>query len=43
MGALHEEFAKSVGLPFLATIGGKESLYPEFMKTIKALQAERPR
>ncbi len=44
IGDMHEDFAKSVGLPFEATIGGKETLYPEFMKKIKELQAQqRPR
>lgn len=43
IGTLHEDFAKSVGLPFEATIGGKETLYPEFMKKIRELQAQRPR
>lgn len=43
MGTLQDDFAKKHGLPFEATIGGKETLYPEFMKKIKEMQAQRPK
>ncbi len=43
MGTLHEDFAQKHGLPFEATIGGKETLYPEFMKKIKEMQAQSPK
>lgn len=37
LGTEHREFAKEVGLPFEATIGGKETLYPEFAEKIKTM------
>jgi hypothetical protein len=42
IGTLHEDFAKQFGLPFEATIGNKEALYPEYMKKIKELQSQQP-
>ena len=40
MGETHPEFAKAHGLPFKATLGGKESLYPEYMDVVKKFAAE---
>lgn len=39
---LHE-FADRVGLPFEATRGGRETLYPEYQETLKALIAREGR
>jgi hypothetical protein len=35
------EFASRAGLPFEATRGGSETLYPEYQRTLEALQAAR--
>jgi hypothetical protein len=40
IGERHDEFAKRFDIPFEATRGGKESLYPEYMKTIERLRKE---
>jgi len=40
MGTLHEDFARKNNLPFEATIGGSRTLLPEFMKTIRQMQAQ---
>lgn len=40
MGTRHTEFAEVHNLPFKATQGGSESLYPEFMDKIKQFRAE---
>jgi hypothetical protein len=40
LGTTHPEFAEAHGLPFQATRGGKETIYPEYMDTIKRLAAE---
>lgn len=40
LGTTHEDFAKRHGLPFEATMGGKETLYPEYEAILrKALAA----
>ena len=40
LGTQHTEFAEAHNLPFKATLGGKESLYPEYMDKIKQLAQE---
>ena len=40
LGTLHEEFAQAHNLPYKATIGGKETTYPEFMDKIKQFAKE---
>ena len=37
LGVTHPEFADKVGLPFGATRGGKESLYPEYQLKIQEM------
>jgi hypothetical protein len=41
IGTKHTEFADRFGLPWEVTRGGKESLYPEYMKTIERLMQEK--
>lgn len=41
--AMLPDFAKHVGLPFEATRGGRESLYPEFAEKIRAMSAPASR
>ena len=40
LGVTHPEFAQRVGLPFGATRGGKESLYPEYQLKIQEMTKE---
>ena len=40
LGTTHEEFAQAHNLPYKATLGGKESLYPEYMDKIKQFAKE---
>jgi hypothetical protein len=40
LGVTHSEFAQKVGLPFGATRGGKESLYPEYQLKIQEMIKE---
>ena len=40
LGTRHEEFAEAHNLPWKATLGGKESLYPEYMDKIKQFAKE---
>jgi len=40
LGTHHPEFAEMHNLPFKATLGGKASLYPEYMDTSKRLAQE---
>lgn len=40
IGTEHHEFADRFGLPFEATRGGRESIYPEYMKKIAQMKAE---
>ena len=43
IGTRHTEFADRFGLPWEVTRGGKESLYPEYMKTIdRLMKAKTP-
>lgn len=35
MGTRHDEFAKRFGLPFEATRGGAQTMYPEYMRTLR--------
>ena len=37
LGARHTDWAKFVGLPFEAARGGKETLFPEYLPTLRAL------
>jgi len=37
LGTKHTEFAQVHNLPFAATQGGKETMYPEYRETIQAL------
>jgi cyclase len=37
LGATHQEYADDNQLPFVATLGGKETLYPEYVETLKQL------
>jgi hypothetical protein len=37
LGVTHPEFAEKVGLPFGATRGGKQSLYPEYQLKIQEM------
>jgi glyoxylase-like metal-dependent hydrolase (beta-lactamase superfamily II) len=38
MGTRHDEFAKRFGLPFEATRGGAETMYPEYAATIRRMR-----
>jgi hypothetical protein len=40
LGVTHSEFAEKVGLPFPATRGGKESLYPEYQLKIQEMMKD---
>jgi hypothetical protein len=40
LGVTHPEFAAKVGLPFAATRGGKESLYPEYQLKIQEMMKQ---
>jgi hypothetical protein len=40
MGTHHTEYAEVHNIPFKATQGGKESLYPEYMEKVKQYAAE---
>ena len=42
LGVTHPEFAEKVGLPFAATRGGKESLYPEYQLKIQEMVKRKP-
>jgi glyoxylase-like metal-dependent hydrolase (beta-lactamase superfamily II) len=35
LGATHPEYADDNQLPFVSTLGGKETLYPEYVETLK--------
>jgi hypothetical protein len=37
LGTKHTEFAQVHNLPFAATQGGKETMYPEYVETTQAL------
>ena len=39
MGTEHRDFAEQFGLPFEATLGGKETLYPEYVKRLQELMS----
>ena len=42
LGTLHEDYAKQFGIPYVATQGGKETIYPEYRLKLKALiEAQR--
>jgi cyclase len=38
LGATHPEYADDNGLPFEATLGGKDTLYPEYVDRLKQMQ-----
>ena len=40
LGTRHPEYADANGLPFEATLGGKETLYPEYIERLKQLTRE---
>jgi len=40
LGVLQKEYAETHDIPFKATQGGKETLYPEYMETIKQLRVQ---
>ena len=40
LGTKHTEFALAHNLPFAATQGGRETMYPEYMGKIQALARE---
>lgn len=42
IGTRHTEFAEHWNLPFEVTRGGKESLYPEYMKKIQEMMKAPP-
>lgn len=42
LGTVQREFAERFGLPVDATVGGKESLYPEYMKKIEDMKKAMP-
>ena len=42
LGTKQTEFADRFGLPFEATRGGKESVYPEYIKKIEQMKREHP-
>jgi hypothetical protein len=39
IGTIHTDLADRFGIPFEATRGGKETLYPEYMKKIEQMKA----
>jgi len=41
MGTQHRAFAAQHGLPFEATQGGRETLYPEYMQKLKTMPIEK--
>jgi hypothetical protein len=43
IGTRQDEFARRHGLPFEATQGGKETLYPEYVEKLKQMLANLPR
>ena len=40
LGSLQLEYSQAHNIPWKATIGGKESIYPEFMDKIQQFRAE---
>ena len=43
LGTKHEEFAKNFGIPFEATQGGSETLYPDYLPKLRAMiKGEKP-
>jgi hypothetical protein len=42
LGARHPEYADENKLPFEATLGGKETLYPEYAEKLKQLMKQAP-
>jgi len=41
LGAKQDSFAKAHGLPFEATQGGKETIYPEYELKVRKMLADR--
>jgi glyoxylase-like metal-dependent hydrolase (beta-lactamase superfamily II) len=42
IGTLHDDFARRAGLPFEATVGGRDTLYPEFASRIAGMNRSAP-
>jgi glyoxylase-like metal-dependent hydrolase (beta-lactamase superfamily II) len=42
IGTLHEDFARRVALPFEATVGGRDTVYPEFASRIARMNRSTP-
>ena len=42
LGATHPEYAQDNKLPFVATLGGRETLYPEYVDRLKTIDAAMP-
>ncbi len=42
LGSTHPEYAADNTLPFLATLGGRETLYPEYVETLKTMNPSAP-
>jgi hypothetical protein len=42
MGTVHRDLAEQFDIPFEATQGGKETLYPEYMRVIEQLRRQQP-
>jgi hypothetical protein len=42
MGTLHKDFADTLGIPFEATRGHKEAMYPEYLPKLRKLMREMP-
>ncbi len=43
LGTIPDEFAHNWGIPYEATQGGKETLYPEYLQKLKKMMAEQPK
>jgi hypothetical protein len=41
LGTRHTRFGEQFGLPYEATGGGKQTLYPEYVKTLQQMIRER--
>ena len=41
LGTRHPEYADANGLPFDATLGGKETLYPEYVERLKQMMEKK--
>ena len=41
-GTTHKEFAETLGIPFEASRGYKEAMYPEYLPKLRKMMAEMP-